>query len=79
MKRRRPRDPVPVLLPILIICAVSAAVLIPWMRAHAAGKLALEPMEYDCGVVDEGSPAVMQVKVQNVGDSPVWIKNVQTN
>ncbi len=79
MKRRKPRDPFPILLSILVIGILVAAVLVPWIRAHAAGKLAVEPLEYDCGVVEEGSPAVMQVKIQNIGDSPVLIKNVQTN
>jgi len=47
--------------------------------AAAAGKLVIEPLEFDCGVVDEGKPAVMQVAIQNVGDSAVLILNVQTN
>ena len=47
--------------------------------AHAAGKLIVNPMSFDCGVVEEGAPATMQVQIENVGDSEVLIQNVQTN
>jgi hypothetical protein len=46
---------------------------------YPAARLVIEPMNFDCGVVDEGAPAVMQVRIENAGDQPVSIKNVQTN
>ena len=47
--------------------------------AYTAGKLVIDPVNFDCGVVDEGVPATMQVSIENVGDRPVLIQNVQTN
>ena len=47
--------------------------------AQAAGKLIIDPMKFDCGVVEEGVPATMQARIENVGDSEVLIQNVQTN
>ena len=64
---------------IILVALVTLAIQIPLPFARAAGKLVLEPMEFDCGVVEEGTPAVMRVRVQNEGDSPVLIQNVQTN
>ncbi len=47
--------------------------------AYPAGRLILQPMNFDCGVVDEGLPAAMHVQIENVGSDPALIKNVQTN
>ena len=59
----------------LIVIGIQAAP----SSVQAAGKLILDPMSFDCGIVDEGTPASMQVRIENVGDSPVLIQNVQTN
>jgi len=47
--------------------------------AYSAARLVIEPMSFDCGTVDEGVPATMQVRIENVGDDTALIKNVQTN
>ncbi len=47
--------------------------------AYPAARLVVEPIGFDCGVVDEGVPATMQVSIANVGEEAALIKNVQTN
>ncbi len=63
----------------LIGCLAVVGLQIVPSTAHPAGKLVIDPMNFDCGVVDEGVPATMQVSIENVGDRPVLIQNVQTN
>ncbi len=64
---------------IFTLCLMIPAVQFATPAAQAAGKLVLNPMSFDCGVVEEGVPATMQVRIENVGDGEVLIQNVQTN
>lgn len=63
----------------IVLCLVVIGLLTAPSPAHPAGRLVIDPMNFDCGVVDEGVPATMQVRIENVGDDPVLIQNVQTN
>ncbi|MGO9379420.1 MAG: hypothetical protein ACLPN1_16030 [Dissulfurispiraceae bacterium] len=54
-------------------------ILIFTLPAFAAGGLVMSPLQYDCGTLDEGTPAVMDVEIKNIGDADVTIKNVRTN
>jgi hypothetical protein len=49
------------------------------LPAFAAGRLEMSPLHYDRGTIDEGTPAVMNVEIKNMGDADVTIKNVRTN
>ncbi len=62
-----------------ILCLAVAGLQTVPSPAHPAGKLIIDPMSFDCGVVDEGVPATMLVRIENAGDVPVLIQNVQTN
>ncbi len=67
------------LLRFLIFCLAMVGLQIAPSPVHPAGKLIIDPMNFDCGVVDEGVPATMQVRIENVGDHPVLIQNLKTN
>ena len=64
---------------IFTLCLLILSVQWPSPTAYAAGKLMINPMSFECGVVEEGMPATMQVQIENVGDGEVLIQNVQTN
>jgi len=67
------------LLRFLILCLTVIGLETAPSPAHPAGKLVIDPLNFDCGVVDEGVPATMWVLIENAGDVPVLIQNVQTN
>ncbi len=54
-------------------------IFVSTLSAFAAGRLEMLPLHYDLGTIDEGTPAVMNVEIRNVGDADVTIKNVRTN
>jgi len=64
-----------ILIAVTVLIVNQAAAL----SVQASGKLVVNPMEFDCGVVDEGLPATMWVSIENVGDNKVEIQNVRTN
>ncbi len=78
MKRVNRKKSIGIFLPIAASSLVIFFLAFP-APATADGNLQIDPMNLDCGVVDEGVPAVMQVRIENVGDSPVLIQNVRTN
>jgi len=51
------------------------------MTGWAAGAemLRVAPLVHDCGVIDEGTPAMMTVILENVSDREIHILNVRTN
>ena len=64
-----------------IICFLAIAAVGFAYNAYgqAPGKLTASPEHFDCGTLDEGTPAVMSVELKNIGDTDVNIKNVRTN
>lgn len=49
------------------------------LNAAPQHQLTFTPENYDCGTLDEGMPAVMQVIIKNNGQNKVVIDNVRTN
>jgi hypothetical protein len=58
-----------------MIC-VSGLMALP---ASGGAGMAIEPMNFDCGEVAEGSPARMEATLVNTGDADLTITNVRTN
>ena len=49
------------------------------MRATATGKLKVEPMSKNFGVIDEGVNAQLIATLTNTGQMDIGITNVRTN
>ena len=62
---------------VLLLCLLFLAA--SGVPAFAAGKLKIEPMDKNFGLIDEGTDARMIATVTNVGDAGVTITNVRTN
>jgi hypothetical protein len=64
-------------------CILTAALL--WVPQGMAQEVQLlkvlkaTPDHYDFGIIKEGDPAEITVTVENIGDKPVDITNVQTS
>lgn len=66
----------------LAACILTAALL--WAPQGMAQVQLLKvlkatPDHYDFGIIKEGDPAEITVTVENIGDKPVDITNVQTS
>jgi len=65
----------------LVWMGIMSFLVVMVMTGWAAGAemLRVAPLVHDCGVIDEGTPAMMTVILENVSDREIHILNVRTN
>lgn len=63
----------------VLLCIVLFSLSFAVSSSYAAGRLQVAPVQKDCGTIDEGSAAIMETMLENVGDSDLTITNVRTN
>jgi hypothetical protein len=62
-----------------LVLATGLAALALVLPAWAGARLQIDPTQHDTGQVEEGTPAVMETVLANVGDRDLTIKDIQTN
>lgn len=58
---------------------ISLVTILMVGSALAADLLRIQPIKHDCGIIDEGVPATMQVIVENTSTQEVIVGSVKTN
>jgi hypothetical protein len=65
---------------LLTSCVVATlASLLIASSAFAAELLRIQPIKYDCGVVNEGVAATMRAVVENISKEEIHVSNVKVN
>lgn len=64
---------------ISVVLALVVAVLFSASPTLSAELLHIQPVKYDTGTVDEGTPAAMRATVENISDKEVRVSSVKTN